>query len=86
MKDEFQPISPPLTYSPAPPPTPLHSPYSPPYSPPQPLPSYLNYWSYFPLKQVTPPKIVNSIRTASEDVYFDGKILNYTLKGLLYRI
>ena len=53
---DFRPIPPPPSYSPVPPP----------------VPSYKQFWSYFPLGRVTPLNIETGIRTASEDVDVDG--------------
>ena len=70
----FQPISPPPTYQPVPASIVTKAPLAhiaPPA--PLPLPSYLNYWSYFPLGRITPINIETGIKAATEDVYHDGK-------------
>ena len=70
----FQPISPPPTYQPVPASIVTKAPVvhiAPPA--PLPLPSYLNYWSYFPLGRITPINIETGIKAATEDVYHDGK-------------
>ena len=66
-KEEFHPILPlpQLTYHP-PPNHPAPLPAS------LPIPSYKQFWSYFPLGRVTPLNIEDGIRKASQDVDHDG--------------
>ena len=61
-QEEFQPVPPPLSYNP----NPVHHDYE------ASKPSYLNFWSYFPLGQVTPIRILAGIMGASENVEHDG--------------
>ena len=61
--EEFKPVIPPPSYKPKPP----H------FYQEEPKPSYLNFWSYFPLRQITPLNILAGIRAASENVEQDGK-------------
>ena len=76
VKTEFHPIQPPINYSPSPPQPVIKTPHL------MDLPSYLQFWSYFPLKQVTPDNIQNGIRTASQNVYYDGKLKNFETLNL----
>lgn len=61
--EEFKPVMPPPSYTP----NPTH------YYQGEPKPSYLNFWSYFPLGQITPLNILAGIKAASEEVEHDGE-------------